>query len=479
LKQRAVVILVLLVGIGGASVYWALRGTPVTRSEPGQHRPVPNTIMLVLDTVRADRLGCYGSELGITPNIDRWARHAVRFDRAFSHAPWTLPSVASLLTSRYPVQHGAGGHVPDFRVLAQQAVTLAEVFQRAGTATHAIVNVLFLTETAGMTQGFDTVDADAPETNLEVRRAGPTTDAALSWIDRHRERPFFLLVHYFDAHLIYDPPAPYRERFADVRDRLTTDHLFGTRGDMMGLRTGGARLDRTLVARLERLYNGEVAYLDAEIGRLLAGVSERGLDDNTVVVLTADHGEEFLEHDGFEHGHTHHDELLHVPLLIRAPGIGAPASVSATVRQVDVAPTLCELTGVEPDRAFVGQSLVPLLEGRGGTDRPVLSQGNFWGQPSDAWRQGGMKLIRSFETGDIQLFDLRSDPGERIDLADRAPQQRERMLNELKLVLLAIETDAVTGENAVLTQQEIDHLTSLGYLVNDDASDKPPETPGD
>ena len=476
MKRSSLVVLALAVVAVVVVGYRALRSTPSAPSQP--QPPMKNVVLIVLDTVRADRLGCYGSDLGLTPQIDEFARSAVRFDRAFSHAPWTLPSVASLLTSRHPRQHGAGGYLPNFQILPAEAVTVAEVFQRAGATTHAIVNVLFLTEKLQMTQGFDTVDADAPNTNLQVRRAGATTDAALRWIDQHGPRGFLLLIHYFDPHLIYDPPPPFRQRFAAPRDRSSTDYLFGTRRDMVALRAGrAAGLDLPRIARLERLYNGEVAYVDAQVGRLLEGISQRGLDANTIVLVTADHGEEFLDHGGFEHGHTHYDELLHVPLLIRAPNVQAPATVHTTVRQIDVAPTLCELAGIEADPAFVGQSLVPLLQGRQEPHRPVLSEGNFWGPRREAWRQGGMKLVRSFAPAETHLFDLRTDPAEKINLAQQAPEQRNRMLDELKLVLRAMSTEAVTTQAPILTQDEIEHLRSLGYIAfpaEPDQANEPP-----
>jgi len=476
LKRGGVVVVIVLVGIVLALGYRSLRSE--SPSEPESRPPARKVILIVLDTVRADRLGCYGNALGLTPNIDEFARGAVRFEQAFAHAPWTLPSIASLLTSQHPRQHGAGGQLPQFQMLPPEAVTLGEVFQRAGVATHAIVNVLFLTERLGMTQGFDTVDADAPATNVKVRRAEPTTDAALAWLEQHGDGPFLLMVHYFDAHLVYDPPAVFRERFADERDRDSTGYLFGTIREMNALRAGRLRLDRGRVERLKKLYNGEVAYVDAEVGRLLEGISQQGLDDETVVVITADHGEEFFEHGGFEHGHTHFDELLHVPLLMRAPNVKTRATVSTTVRQIDVAPTLCELTGVEADPDFVGQSLMPLMQGREEDDRPVLSEGNFWGWRREAWREGGMKLIRSFAPAEVQLFDVRNDPGELIDLAERAPEQRDRMVEEVKLVIRAMATEAVTSKSPVLTQEEIEHLASLGYLQlpeEEDDAEQPSE----
>ena len=429
--------------------------------------PAQNVVLIIVDTVRFDRLGCSGNPLGITPRIDRFALGAVRFEQAYSHAPWTLPSVASLFTSQYPQQHGAGGRLEDFSMLGEEAVTLAELFRTAGAATAAVTNVLFITETFGTTQGFDFVDSEAHGTNLEVRRAGPTTDVALSWLDRRGPEPFFLLVHYFDAHLVYDPPRSFRERFAAPQDRFIRDHIFGRVAELMALRKGATTLSPETVDRLEKLYNGEVAYVDSEVGRLLAGLTERGLDEDTIVVLVADHGEEFLDHGGFEHGHTLYDELLHVPLIIRAPALGparAGGTVRPLVRLIDVAPTLCELAGVAPADSFEGESLVPLLQGREGADRAVLSQGNMWGAAGDAWRKGRFKLIREQEPERIMVFDLLADPEEANDLAGQSLELRAELLSDLDLIKRSLGGGAGGGVAPTLSPEDVERLRSLGYI---------------
>lgn len=461
-SRRNLIVLGVLVVLAAGAWYHSLRTIRAMR-------PDYNVLVVLADTVRSDRLGCYGSALGLTPEIDRFAEGAVRFERAFAHAPWTLPSVASLFTSRCPAGHGAGGHIGTFSVLPQDAVTVAEVFRDAGAETHAITNVLFLSSTFGMEQGFATVDLEASDSNLEVRRAGPTTDAALRWLDEHGEKPFFLFVHYFDPHLVYDPPQPFRERFADPQDRSSSGPLFGTRQEMIAFREGRIVLEPSLVRRLEKLYNGEVAYVDSEVGRLLEGVSARGLDENTIVVITSDHGEEFLDHGGFEHGHALYDELLHVPLILRVPSLleaaAPPArSVPITVRQIDLAPTLCELAGLPEVPAFEGESLVPLLRGEAGKDRPVLSQGNMWGPSGEAWRNAGAKLIRQAAFGGVELYDIQADPGERNDLAAQAVELRERLSAELDLVMESFAAGAMGGEAPALDAEQLERLQSLGYM---------------
>ncbi|HUG54149.1 MAG TPA: sulfatase-like hydrolase/transferase [Vicinamibacteria bacterium] len=297
-----------------------------------------------------------------------------------------------------------------------------------------------------------------------ARRAQRTTDAALAFIDREAASavPFFLLAHYFDAHLPYDPPLPFRERFADPADRAGKDPALATQRP--SFRGDGAPLEARLVRRLEKLYDGEVGYLDQEVGRLLAGLTGRRLDGNTVVVVTADHGEEFLEHGGFEHGHTLYDEQLHVPLLVRAPGLGRPASsVPTVVRLIDVAPTLCALAGVTAPESFAGQSLVSQLQRGPGPDRPLIAQATMWGDQGEAMRARGLKLIRYRSSSRVELYDVGADPGERRDLSAEWPEKRSAMLRELFVALEAGTVRRPEGR-AALTEEQRERLRALGYL---------------
>ncbi|MCY2961728.1 MAG: sulfatase [Planctomycetota bacterium] len=381
----------------------------------------PNVVVIAIDTLRADALSSQGGRAGVSPRIDALAASGARFRAAFSHAPWTLPSFSSLYTSLPPQAHGAGGNVREgWRALGEEQTTIAEHFRDAGWATHAIVNVDFLTEPFGTAQGFDDVDARIANDNHEVRRAGPTTDAALRWLDARPERPFFLLVHYFDPHAEYDPPAPWRARFAAEPDRESSGFRFGAREHVVNHRNGRMPLDAATLARARALYDGEVAYTDDEVGRLLDGLAARGLDAHTIVVLTSDHGEEFGEHGSWEHGHTHFDELLHVPLVIRAPGL-PPRGVDEPVGLMDVAPTVCALAGLAPPPSFRGRDLASAL--RDGTPLPPLAglaaYGNFWGPAIESWREARWKRIDGGAAP--LLFDWIADPRERDERAAAEP----------------------------------------------------------
>jgi len=425
-----------------------------------------NVLLIVVDTLRADRLGCYGNESGMTPRMDTLAAEGVLFKKAYSHAPWTLASFASLLTSTYPVQHKAGGWVGEFTKLRSHAETVGECFQAAGSRTVSIVNVDFLTEHFGMHKGFDRVDHEVGHNNHLTRTAARTTDCALRWLDGNGGEPFFMMVHYFDPHLVYEPPADFRARFALGGDKETTDTIFGEVKDIIAFRQGRLPLDAPKIRRLEGLHNGEVAFTDRELGRLLDGLAQRGLDKKTIVVLTSDHGEEFHDHGGFEHGHTLYDELLHVPLIVRWPGhLPAGTEVDATVRLVDVAPTVCRLAGVEGRDGFQGLDLSPLWQpGAEAEDRPVFSEGYFW-SPEDRFARiaDGKKTIAYSASKRVEIYDLEKDPLEKIDLAKKDKALAERLMKDLFLSRTGLEIDAGAAEPARLTDEMRERIKQLGY----------------
>jgi arylsulfatase A-like enzyme len=422
----------------------------------------PSVVMVVGDTLRADKLSCMGGPEGLTPYLDRIAAQGVRFDQARSHAPWTLPSTASMLTSLHPEEHGAGGRLGRFTKLDAEVQTVVKTFRDQGYRTHAIVNVLFLDpERFGVTRDFETVDQQVFETNVDVRAADATTRAALDWIEANGDDgPFFLLVHYFDPHCVYAPPRAFRERWAEPGDR-EGEWTFGTRPQMVAIREGELSPAAATIRRAEALYNGEVSYLDAQIGRLDDGLAARGERDDLVLVVTADHGEEFLEHGGFEHGHTLYDELVRVPMVIRAPGQLAPAVVETPVRHIDLAPTLCELCDLPLPEQFLGRSLVSLAGGEAGAPRPTLAHGNMWARPQTSWTSGGWKLIVRDGVAP-ELYEVATDPAEQRDLAGSRPEELARLQAELEAVERGMGA-LKRGEEASLDPRTREVLNGLGY----------------
>jgi arylsulfatase A-like enzyme len=368
--------------------------------------PEELVVLVVVDTLRHDALGCYGGPRDASPRIDALAQEGVLFEQAIATSGWTLPSVASLLTGAWPVVHKARGQKTLLTPISPDVPTAAELLADAGFHTAAVVNAAFLSPLLGIGRGFERFD-HRHAFNREIRRADETVRDALALLDERRAARRFLFVHLFDPHLDYDPP--------DGGEGLS-------RRDCLEL--GAAGIDA-----IRARYQGEVRAVDGAVGLLVDGLAERGLWDHTTLVLCADHGEEFFEHGGFEHGHTLFDELIRVPLIVRPrPSTPvAPRPVSHPVSLVDVMPTLFEWEGVEAPDTFLGRSLADLIAGAApdsATPRPVFSQGRLYGSDLLSWRTDRYHYLfdRGSQAGGANhLFDWRADPLEQRDLAEERP----------------------------------------------------------
>jgi arylsulfatase A-like enzyme len=364
----------------------------------------PNVLLLTVDTLRADHLGCYGYEQPTTPAIDALASGGTRFTRAQASSSWTLPGLASLLTSTYTTTNGCW-RFDD--ALDASFATLAEALLSAGYETGAVASHVFLGTEYGLDQGFVHYDDDLVYTMSDSHQAvsSPTvSDKGIAFLEAAagspEERPWLLWLHYFDPHDTYLHHEGFTERFGDVDDPLA-------------------------------LYDGEIAFTDRHIGRVLDAVERLGLTDDTLVVFTSDHGEEFGDHGGERHGHTLFGELVRVPLILRGPGIPVD-ELDAVVRTVDVLPTLLELCGVGPQAAPAGESLVPLLTGGRRAPGPALAELRLSAESAyDAVIDGPLKLIVAADGGEARLHDLAADPAETRDLAAERPGDVERLTAEL------------------------------------------------
>lgn len=411
----------------------------------------PNVLLIIVDTLRADRLGCYGARAVETPAIDRLARRGVRFDAAFTQAPFTLPSITSILTSLYPYRHQVRNNQTN---LDERFTTLAELFHRAGYETGAVVGSTVLEKGRRLTQGFDFYDDDFPE-EMEVydeelraagvplgdraqRRASDVTAAARDWLKEAGDGPFFLLVHYFDPHSKYDPPPPFKERY-----------------------------DR-------RPYDGEVAYTDDEIGRLLEGLRSRGLDGNTLVALVGDHGESLGEHNEAEHGFFVYDSTIRIPMIVSMPGVIPGGRVeNALVRAIDLFPTVAELAGVAVPADLDGRSLAPLWREAGLDEVPVYSEaflGYFaygW-SPTRAIRTDRWKLV---EAPRRELYDLADDPHETENLyyvrRDESRRLEAVLAKHYEAEENAKPVETTTGD---IGEAQRERLEALGYITSSDRS---------
>lgn len=323
----------------------------------------PNLLVVVVDTLRADRLGVYGYDRPTSPRFDAFARRATTFERASSPSSWTKPSIASLFTSRYPSEHGALSYATS---LTPQVPSLAELLQRGGYRTVGVAgNFVHLGERDGFARGFDVWETlsyraeDAPGEHSPAS-AGQINERALELIDVDTERPLFLYVHYMEPHTPWRPPEYQRSRFARSHGRgavAATSHV-------VELAAGRRSAEPGEVAWLSDLYDAEIATADAAFGELLDALRARGWLERAMVVVTADHGEEFGEHGGFFHGHTLHGELLQVPLLIRAPGQRTASRRLEPVDLLDIPTTVLAAAGIPAAESMRGRSLLGAVSPR-------------------------------------------------------------------------------------------------------------------
>ena len=401
----------------------------------------PDIVLVVVDTLRADHLGAYGYKPPTSPTIDALAARGVVFDAAWGAAPWTLPSMMSIVTGRTPSAHRVEN---DGLGLAAGVPTLAQALKDRGYATGGFVSHIYVTASYGFDRGFETFDdfgLTKPGYRLEggmEPRADKVTDAALGWLRKQSGRPVFLLVHYFDPHWPYDPPAAERDRFP----ASYAGPLDAAWDSISKFQDPSVPLPDDYAAFLRARYDGEIRFTDAQIGRLLAGLEKDGRGSRSFVVLTADHGEEFKDHGSIGHGRQMYEEVVRVPLVVAVPrgsGGGSPDNaadgsgparrrIPAPVSGIDLLPTLCEIAGAAIPAGVEGRSLLPLLRGASPIDeRPVISETVRLNAYRRAVRQGGLKLIQVMDENRAELYDLASDPVEQHDLASSRPEDRARL----------------------------------------------------
>jgi arylsulfatase A-like enzyme/Tfp pilus assembly protein PilF len=392
-------------------------------------------ILVTIDTLRADHLGCYGDAQAATPVLDRLAAGGTRFAWAIAPIPLTLPSHVSLFTATTPLVHDVRDNV-GFS-LSPSLPTLAERFASAGYDTAAFVSGFSLNRSVGLARGFGVYDdrftrgGDAARPAAVERRGDETVAAAVAWLERAREdaRPLFVWVHLFDPHAPYDPPEPYRTRFS------------------------------------QHLYDGEVAFTDAQLGVLLEALRQARPNRPALVAVTADHGEGLGDHDEPTHGLFVYDSTVHVPLVISGPGVGAGRVETTAVRLIDLAPTLLDIAGVAPLDRAEGVSLRPMFSSnhRPIDGRPAYVESLFgrlccgWA-PLHAWRDGRWMLI---DAPHLELYDIPSDPGQLRNVAAAHPDEVAR----LRLALdAALERERAANPGPA-TADTRDRLRSLGYAA--------------
>lgn len=394
-----------------------------------------NVLLITLDTTRADHLGCYGYAPAKTPDLDRLAREGVRFSRAYCPAPLTLPSHVSIMTGLYPVTHGIRNNGHD---LPSGIRTLAQILKAKGYATAAFVSSFSVDSRFGLDRGFDVYDdtfrAESPfKTQNAERRAEETFARFSRWLENNAKGRFFGWVHYFDPHLPYDPPSPFKEGFE------------------------------------KDPYDGEIAYMDHYVGAILERLKQQGILERTVVVVAGDHGEGLGDKVEMGHGIFLYEETLRVPLILRNPAVFPRARViESEVRLIDVAPTILETVGLKGESAgMAGQSLVPWLSGKRGEDLDSLVE-TFYPPENFGWSElvglvsGRWKYIQSPRP---ELFDLKADPGERENRIASAAGKAGELKKRLEQELLGPGAGGKpAGGQAGIRPEDQERLRSLGYV---------------
>jgi arylsulfatase A-like enzyme len=409
-------------------------------------------ILISIDTLRYDHLGCDGYALPTSPRIDRFRQDAVLFVAAIAQAPSTLASHASLLTSLLPPQHGAS--FKNGTALAPGVLTLAELLRRRGIATASFNDGGQISPEFGLGRGFDRYRSQ----QVGPRTAHLATQVAqtIAWLRQHPAQPFFLFLHTYEVHHPYTPDAAHLALFetGPYRGPLpATETSFET---LARINDGYLRLGAGDLRHVTDTYDGEIREMDDAFGSLIEFLVASGLYDQTAILFTSDHGEEFGEHGKVGwHSHTLYDELLRVPLLIKYPGSAhAGGTVTRQVRSIDLAPTVLRLMELPAAAAFQGRDLTPLVQGH--VEPARLAVGNLDGGGVPAIRTQGWKLIAN------HLFDLVHDPGETLDVSARYPDIAA-FLAARRDALLAGAPPA-RGPVAHLSARATAELASLGYI---------------
>jgi arylsulfatase A-like enzyme/Tfp pilus assembly protein PilF len=422
-------LLVALIVIGAVAAGWRV----FRPAEPVR----PNLVLITIDTLRADRVG---ATAGATPVLDALAARGVRFDQAQTAVPLTGPSHATILTGQYPPTHGVRGNV--VFTLGDRYPTLATLLKRRGYRTAAFVGAYPVAAAFGFGQGFDSFDEEfhesSPGEQGAERRANEVADAAGRWLTStaSQRAPFFSWLHFFDPHAPYDPPSPYRERFAG------------------------------------RPYDGEVAFTDAQIGRVLETLKASGHADDTVVMVLADHGEGLGEHGEATHAVLTYQSTMRVPFIVAGPGVPAARSIASRVATIDVVPTALGLLGVDADRALLGRDLRPLMNGRDLPSDPFYQESLFgrlnchWAALR-GWVKDDWKLITGVSP---ELYNLADDPGELRNLAASQPDRVQRMSEELQRGLQRLAPGGDRAQPHAASAEQEERLRSLGYTAGSGGS---------
>ena len=440
---------------------------------------IKRIILITIDALRADVLSCYNPDTPPTPNIDALAGDGILFRHAVSAAPWTLPSLASILTGVDVSVHKM--RRPEHVLQEHQFRTLAEYLRDAGYLTGAIGLNIYLAGT-GFDRGFVTYDA-YPKERVEPKdypSSALLTEMATEWLETHAQERFFFWLHYFDPHMPYAPPKEY------LPDAVPPPRIGTAFMSFMPVSHGKFRLAENEKAWLKELYLAEVQYVDDNIGTLVAYLKKHHLYNDALIILSSDHGEEFWEHGEYAHGYTLFHPALHVPLIIKLPGENPTNIIDQSVGTVSISPTVLDLCNVEyiPE-SYSGTSMAPLwqFDPNLEADSPVYSTAEYGkAYAREAITYGDFKYISHItktHTGYIlrnwkrlpseELYDLPNDPGETLSLAAEMPNRivEARIFlrsNRAEAARLRDHHSAQEPQERILDEDTLEKLKAIGYV---------------
>jgi arylsulfatase A-like enzyme len=440
----------------------------------------PNVVLIAIETLRADHVGCYGYTRDTTPNIDKLARDGTLFTSATSTSSWTMPSHMSMFTSLYPSSHKATDYE---KKLDDRIPTLAGILKQNGYTTAGFVSNPTLEARYGFGNGFDVYDDYTITLDSQLNLFGNNpdkvgallavtspllTNTAIEWLTKNYKRRFFLFIHYFDPHYDYAPPEPY-DRMFDSGYRGTVDGRITSNSQ---LKPGILRKD---LEHIIALHDGEIRFTDEHVGKLLRKVDELRLTNNTLIILVSDHGDEFLEHGGSMHAHTLYEELIHIPFIIKyAHVIPEGKKVDTLVSHIDIMPTVFDILKIRSDVKMEGRSLLPAityasLGGQFNAPAPVYSELDL-NRNLRCIRTRKHKLIYDITTKKEEVYDLEVDPKETTDLnVENRFTEAGRLLHNQLFEWMKLNESSTTAIRHIGNKVELDEMTKtilrgLGYL---------------
>jgi len=433
-------------------------------------KPKQNVILIVVDTLRADHLGCYGYKKDITPNLDKLAADGILYKRAISTAPWTLPAIGSILSSQYPSALGIYDS-PDS--LNPKFPLLPKILKKHGYSTNGIISCSMLTKNLGFGKGFDQYHEEVANEHKSIT-SPMITDKAISFLKKSVDDPFFLFLHYFDPHYAFHKHPEFDFSDQDYNGAVKNGE------DIISIWKKRKNLLNSDIEYLISLYDSEIAFTDAYIGKLIDELKRLKLYDNSLIIFTADHGEEFMERGWIGHSIHLYQELIHVPMIIKPPRSETAASVTgecdAYVGTVDITPTVLSHLGLELSNNFEGSPLnlsAPNLEkSRAIFSETFNSQEHRENESIDpvALRciiKDGFKLVLDQNRNTVMLYNLSDDKYEMNDIIQENKKQGARMSKALIKWLDSIKAKGNQftrmTENEIFSDEQLKQLKAMGY----------------